>query len=130
MMEEYSNIPKRFKKLQKKYGIESHGYIFVPAHDAKEIILEGRSLHHCVGRETYLSKHNRGESSIIFMRDIKAPNVPYVTIEVKEDKIIQWYGAHDIKPKDDRTKSAIDEFENHIKKKTAKRQQEELAPAV
>jgi len=130
MMERYSNIPQHFKKLQKKYGMESNGYIFIPAHDAKEIILEGRTLHHCVGRETYLSKHNRGESSIIFMRDIKTPDVPYVTIEVKGEKIIQWYGAHDIKPKDDRTKSAIAEFEKHIKKKTAKRQQEELAPAV
>lgn len=113
--EEFNEIPKRFKALEKKLGFEAYGYIFIPAKDAGEIIIEGRALHHCVGGDSYLKKHNTGETSIIFMRKKDCPDIPYVTIEVKKDKILQWYGAHDKKPQEQATLNAIKEFEEHIK---------------
>lgn len=30
--------------------------------------MEGRTLHHCVGGDTYLGRHDRGESYILMLR--------------------------------------------------------------
>lgn len=61
--------------------------------------MEGRTLHHCVGGDNYLSKHNKGTTAILFLRKEKTPDTPYITIEIKGTEIRQWYGAHDKKPK-------------------------------
>ena len=59
---------------------------------------EGRILHHCVGGDTYLSKHNTNISHILFLRFKETPETPYITIEVRGNGIVQWYGAYDKKP--------------------------------
>ena len=66
--------------------------------NAGEIILEGRMLHHCVGGDSYLSKHNRGETAILFLRREESPDNSYYTIEIKGNEIVQWYGLRDKKP--------------------------------
>ena len=96
---EFPEIAKRYESLCKKYQAAAEGYIIRPAKDAGEIIMEGRKLHHCVGGDNYLSKHNRGTTAILFLRKEKTPNTPYITIEISGTKIYQWYGAHDKKPK-------------------------------
>lgn len=96
---EFPDIAKRYESLCKKYQAAAEGYIIRPAKDAGEIILEGRKLHHCVGGDNYLSKHNKGTTAILFLRKEKTPNTPYITIEISGTKIYQWYGAHDKKPK-------------------------------
>lgn len=94
----YAGIAEGFEKAMKKYGWESEGLVIRPAMNATEIIQEGRTLHHCVGRDTYLSRHARGESFILFLRKAEEKEKPYYTIEIRNDKIVQWYGAHDKKP--------------------------------
>lgn len=113
----YSNIPNRFKYLKKKYGFKAHGYEIRPAKDAGEIVREGWALHHCVGGDRYLKKHNDGETSILFMRSENKPDKSYVTIEVKGSEILQWYGAHDEKNVTKDAEACIAEFEQKIKKK-------------
>ena len=95
---EFPNIAKRYESLCKRYQAAAGGYIIRPAKDAGEIIMEGRTLHHCVGGDNYLSKHNKGESTILFLRKEKRPDKPYITIEISGTRIRQWYGAHDKKP--------------------------------
>ena len=95
---EFANIAKRYESLCKRYQAAAGGYIIRPAKDAGEIIMEGRILHHCVGGDNYLSKHNKGESTILFLRKEKRPDEPYITIEISGTRIRQWYGAHDKKP--------------------------------
>lgn len=95
---EFPDIAKRYESLCKKYQAAAEGYIIRPAKDAGEIIMEGRKLHHCVGGDNYLSKHNKGTTTILFLRKEKTPNTPYITIEISGTKIYQWYGAHDRKP--------------------------------
>lgn len=95
---EFANIAKRYESLCKRYQAVADGYIIRPARDAGEIIMEGRTLHHCVGGDNYLSKHNEGESTILFLRKEKKPDKPYITIEISGTRIRQWYGAHDKKP--------------------------------
>nr|DAT40025.1 MAG TPA: PcfJ like protein [Caudoviricetes sp.] len=96
---EFSEIAVRYKSLCKRYQASAEGYIIRPAKDAGEIIIEGRVLHHCVGGDNYLSKHNKGTTTILFLRKEKTPDTPYITIEIKGTEIRQWYGAHDKKPK-------------------------------
>ena len=101
--ENYPEIRKRFRKLKKKYLYESGGYIIRPAASASEIVMEGRTLHHCVGGDTYLRKHASGRSTILFMRFSDEPNIPYITVEISDDgEIMQWYGAYDKKPNKDK----------------------------
>lgn len=113
----FVEIPKKYKALNRKYGFESSGYIIRPAKDAAEIVREGWALHHCVGGDNYLRKHNDGKTAILFMRSAKTPDKAYVTIEVQEGIILQWYGAHDKKNVTKNAQKCIDEFMEYIKKK-------------
>ncbi len=130
-LKEFNKIPKRFETLEKKLRTEAHGYVFRPAKDAGEIIIEGRTLHHCVGGDTYLRKHNNGDSAIVFMRAKKIPDIPYVTIEVnlKNMNIVQWYGAHDKKPQEEATLNAIHDFEMLLESLKAKKKKASKAAA-
>ena len=80
---EFANIAKRYESLCKRYQAAADGYIIRPARDAGEIIMEGRILHHCVGGDNYLSSHDKGRSTILFLRSEKKPKKPYITIEIE-----------------------------------------------
>lgn len=96
----YPDIKRRYRSLKKRYAWQHEGLSIRPAKDPGEIIEEGQILHHCVGRDDlYISKHDRGETYILFLRDIKNPNNPYITVEIgDDDRIRQWYGRNDSKP--------------------------------
>lgn len=93
----FVDIEKRFKKANKLYSFQSGKLFIRPAKCAAEIVNEGRLLHHCVGGETYLSKHANKKSIILFLRTEE--DVPYITVEMNPDgQIAQWYGDYDEKP--------------------------------
>lgn len=129
-MEEYTEIAKQFKKWDKKYHYEEDGWIIRPARDAAEIVMEGRILHHCVGRDTYLSRHNKGESIILFLREGSKADEPYCTIEIKDKTIVQWYEANDKKPHKDIIDPLLERFVEQIGKKKNKSVTEQLCAAV
>lgn len=114
MQQKYSNIKSRSKKIPKKYTFTHEGLIIRPALDAKEIVLEGRMLHHCVGSDNqhYLKDFNAGKGWIMVIRDIKEPDTPYITVELKNDKIMQWYGEHDTKPDKEIIEEFLKEYKN------------------
>lgn len=122
MQQKYSNIKSRSKKIPKKYTFTHEGLIIRPALDAKEIVLEGRMLHHCVGSDNqhYLKDFNEGKGWIMVIRDIKEPDTPYITVELKNDKIMQWYGEHDTKPDKEIIEEFLKEYKKHIDKKVRK----------
>lgn len=98
--EKYPLIKKHYRRLRRKFYYEDEDFCIRPAKSAGEIVLEGRILHHCVGGDNYLKKHNDDISTILFLRPKTAPDVPYITVEVGTNdlKLIQWYGEHDRKP--------------------------------
>lgn len=118
MMEKYPKISNRFKELNKKYFYEDDEFLIRPARDAGEIVLEGRTLHHCVGSSSqgYMGNHNNGKRFILFLRKRSKPDVPYITVEIdKNFKVQQWYGKNDQKP----DKKKIDKWmEIYIQEKT------------
>ena len=96
----YTSIAKKYKQIARRYSAAAGGLIIRPAKNAGEIVLEGRVLHHCVGGDNYLQKHNSGISYILFLRKADNQDMPFVTVEIKDEKIFQWYGAYDTKPEE------------------------------
>lgn len=117
---EFANIAKRYEGLCKRYQAAADGYIIRPARDAGEIIMEGRILHHCVGGNNYLSSHDKGRSTILFLRSEKKPEKPYITIEIIGTHIVQWYGAHDKKPNKEFFEKYLKDYENQLEQREKK----------
>ena len=53
------------------------------AHDAGDLIREGREMHHCVG--TYGRRVAEGMCFIFFIRRAEEPDKPFYTVEIKPD---------------------------------------------
>lgn len=96
----FQNIRHNYRRIRNRYYFEDDEYLIRPARSAEEIVMEGRTLHHCVGGDNYLSKHNSGETYILMLRFKSEPEIPYITVEInaEDDHIIQWYGSNDKKP--------------------------------
>ena len=108
--ERYPLIRKNYRKLRKRYLFEDENFIIRPARSAEEIVQEGRILHHCVGGNNYLSKHNEQKSVILMLRFKEKPEAPYITVEIEGERIVQWYGAHDKKPDEKNMKKWLDDY--------------------
>lgn len=130
----FPEIRKQYRRLRNRYFYKDDAYLIRPARSAEEIIAEGRILHHCVGGDNYLNKHNKGTSTILFLRTTKEPEIPYITVEIdKNGRIIQWYGAHDQKPDQENMQRWIDKYVKYLKDKTretAKRPEQGMQVAV
>lgn len=111
----YADIRKKYRALRTRYYFEDNNFVIRPARSAEEIVMEGRILHHCVGGNNYLSKHNTGESIILMLRFKDRESEPYITVEIKEEKIIQWYGAHDKKPDEKNMNKWLNDYVTRLK---------------
>ena len=75
------------------FSIRGKGLLLKVPQNADEIREEGTILHHCVG--TYVERVARGETNIFFVRKADAPDVPYYTLEWRENDIVQCRGDWD-----------------------------------
>ena len=107
----------RYPSAVKKYAWEDEGMVIRPAADAGEIIREGRSLHHCVGGDTYLSRHAEGTSTILFLRKKEHPEIPYITVEISGKRICQWYGAYDKKTDEKENEAWLNNYLRALKRR-------------
>ncbi len=78
------------EKLEKKYGFSMDGYVIQVPKGKDEILAEGRQLKHCVGG--YADRHILGKTTILFMRKVKKPDEPWLTIEMNGNKLVQIHG--------------------------------------
>lgn len=126
--ERYENIKKRYRSLRKEYCYEDATYLIRPARSAEEIVMEGRLLHHCVGGNDYLSRHNEGKSYILMMRFRKEPETPYITVEInpEQKKIVQWYGESDTKPDEENIQGWLDNYLKKLKSGTLQEETGEM----
>lgn len=115
--EKYLQIPKLQKYLSKIYAYKDDWYQIVIPKSASDIIEEGHVLHHCVGGDNYLRAHDKQTSTILFLRHTGDPELRFVTIEIKKDHIVQWYGAYDKKPEKDEVDKWLVEYKEIIKKR-------------
>lgn len=110
-------IRKNYRRLRNKYFYEDERFLIRPARSAEEIVMEGRILHHCVGGNNYLEKHDSGKSYILMLRPQEDRETPYITVEIKadSDRIIQWHGAHNRKPDQENMERWLDAYVTRLK---------------
>ena len=120
VLEKYPKIADKYKRLSEKYSAAAGGYIIRPAKNAAEIVEEGRILHHCVGGNDYLSSHNGGRSFILFLRSIDKKDIPFITVEIRGEEILQWYGAYDKKPEEKLINAWLKTYTKELKQRKKK----------
>lgn len=84
-------------QLEELFMWSDEKYLVRPARCGAELVAEGEALHHCVGR--YVERMARGETVILFVRMITAPDTPFVTAEVHWDgTVVQIRAEHNRVP--------------------------------
>lgn len=102
--EERKEFYAQFAAVASKYlGLEYNKksvYMAIIAQKPSDLVHEGETLHHCVGRMGYDQKFAREETLIFFIRTKEQPDTPLVTVEYSptQKKVLQCYGDHDSKP--------------------------------
>lgn len=115
----HPGIRQSYKRLRNQYFYEDERYLIRPARSAGEIVREGRVLHHCVGGNNYLRKHEEGTSTILLLRLQEMPETPYITIEIAGEKILQWYGEKDRKVDKKEVQPWLDAYVEQLKQRNA-----------
>lgn len=109
-----------FKKAVKKLEslvYEQNGLILRPPKNAKELIDEGKHLHHCVGG--YVNRVATGETAIFFIRREAEPDIPFFTLEWKNGRIIQCRTTHNRSyESDDQVRAFVDAWVKKVAKKS------------
>lgn len=79
-------IIRRSKELSvNKY--QNNKFVILPARTLKDLQDESKQQNNCV--RTYAEKYAMGTCDIYFMRDIKKPKKSLVTVEVKNNRVVQ-----------------------------------------
>lgn len=102
-----------------RYFWEDDQYTIIPAGGCEELMAEGRTLHHCVGRDDYyMKKMAAGTSWILFLRKKADLEKPYYTIEIdmNDDRIKQYYSEFDRKPDKTEIDRVLEKFKQSLKR--------------
>lgn len=102
-----------------RYFWENDKYMIIPAGTCEELMTEGRTLHHCVGRDDYyMEKMAAGTSWILFLRKKENLGKAYYTVEInmKDDRILQYYSEFDRQPGKKIIGEVLSEFKRSIKR--------------
>ena len=119
--DKYKKLDQEIRKYlpeAKRYFWEDKTYMIIPAGTCRELVKEGRTLHHCVGASTtYMERMAKGLTWILFLRKKENLENPYYTIEIdmKTDQIQQWYSEYDRKPDKEEIQKVLNKFQNSLK---------------
>lgn len=70
-----------------QFTYQDKDFIIFPADSVKALVDESKQQNNCV--RTYSERYANGECDIYFMRNVKTPEISLVTVEVKENKVVQ-----------------------------------------
>lgn len=91
-------------------------YFVTPAPSYKSLLNESKQQNHCV--RTYAESYAEGECDIYFMRNNKTPDKSLVTIEVKDNNIVQSRAKNNCTPKEEE-KKFLEKWERDVLRKVA-----------
>lgn len=116
----YGQIKEDYIKNHEHFAWENDELVMLIPKKASDITKEGRVQHHCVGAsDMYISRMNERQNFILFLRHKDRPKEAYYTIECKWDgQVLQWYGAYDRKPDEDKIDEVLKEWSEEIGKRT------------
>lgn len=75
---------------------------------------EGNSLHHCVGSNSYLDQHIKGQTTIIFIRKKDDIETPFFTMEYRSKKIVQIQGKYNREEVPDTVQNAVSKWKKDV----------------
>ena len=106
-------------------SFEYNGLFIRPCMSQSEMIAEGETLGHCVGKNGYDEKMAKRQTAIFLIREAKNPDTPYVTLELSliSGKVIQCYGKKDQAPSE-KVKKFYKKWEREIVASKLKQQKE------
>lgn len=108
-------IKRRGKELS-RYKYKNNKFIILPAPNLKALQDESKQQNNCV--RTYAEKYADGTCDIYFMREIQNPKKSLVTVEVKNNKVVQSRIKNNNDPNEKQLKF-LDRWENIILKGAA-----------
>lgn len=90
MAKEYPDVNAICQGLSHKYGFVGKKYAVIAPNGIKDILMEGKALHHCVASsEHYWDRIQTHESYILFLRKTSALGKPFYTLEVEPNGTIR-----------------------------------------
>lgn len=102
------------KKLIKVFEAEIDDLLFLTPHSLQEIVQEGSILHHCVGSQRYLEQHKQGATTIVFIRKKEEPNLPYFTLEYRNQQVTQIKGKRNRQEVPEKIKQAVRQWQKNL----------------
>lgn len=96
------------KKQLKELEVEIDDLLFRTPHSLQEIVQEGSVLHHCVANQRYIEQHTNGTTTIIFIRRKEEPNLPYFTLEYRNQQVIQIQGKRNRQEVSEKVKKTVE----------------------
>ena len=78
---------------------ENKNFLIRPVESHKELIIESKILDHCV--RTYAERVALHKTMIFFVRKQECVDDPFVTLELKDNKIVQCRGKRNTRPSDE-----------------------------
>lgn len=83
-----------------KYNFEDDTYFIKACKELTDLLIEGSTLHHCVG--SYVNSVSEGREYILFLRKVSEPDTPYFTIDVTPSgQVRQIHGLYNCNMGDD-----------------------------
>lgn len=100
LYEQFSAVVTKYLPME---DMRKGAYIVMIAKSPDELVTEGETLCHCVGRGNYDQRVAREESLIFFVRKAEDPKTPLITIEfnIKSKKMLQCYGKGNTSPSEE-----------------------------
>ncbi len=80
----FPDIENIYREIKEKYEYANRDYVMVVPQDIKDIVNDGRELHHCAASsERYFDRINKRECFLLFVRKKAAPDEPWYTVEIQ-----------------------------------------------
>ena len=102
------------KNQIKALEAEIDDLLFLTPHSLQEIIQEGSILRHCVGSQHYIERHTQGKTTIVFIRRKEKPDMPYFTLEYRNQQVIQIQGKCNRQEIPEKIKQAVRQWQENL----------------
>ncbi|PJI10230.1 MULTISPECIES: PcfJ domain-containing protein [Clostridium] len=109
-------IKEMYNELLEKFKWNFGEYIIFPPKNAAELVKEGNTLDHCVATN-YMSLMARRKTVILFLRKEDKIDMPFYTVEVKDNEVKQCRGKGNCGMTNE-VKKFIEEFKDKKLRKT------------
>lgn len=87
---DYPEVNKICKLVKAKYEWGNDKFKIIAPDSVKDIVIEGRALHHCVASDDkYYDRMNNRETYILFLRRTEKPDEAFYTIEIEPDGTVR-----------------------------------------